>query len=114
MGIIIKVELDSNDPLAIMGVSDTAKSNFGKIKDLSGEDGQTIMIYEFENPEMALAFKQAVIPLPGVSSANGQEEGSLQPQRQQVLPTPGRKMTKNRKKNTLWRIEPPNDGQGGP
>lgn len=114
MGMNIRVELYSNDPLAIMAVSDTAKSNLGKIKDLSSEDGQTVMIYEFETPEMALAFKQSVIVLPGVSSADGQEEDASQPQRLQVLPTPGRKMTKNRKKNTLWRIDPQNDGQGGP
>jgi hypothetical protein len=111
----IKVELHSSDPVLIDAVGAKAREHVGKIEDLSVTgDGGMELLYDFRNSEMALAFKQSVIVLPGVSSADGQEADASQPQRLQVLPTPGRKMTKNRKKNTLWRIDPQNDGQGGP
>lgn len=110
----IRVELD-NDPVLIDAVGAEAKKHLGEIKDLSATgNGGMELIYDFKTPEMALAFKQTVIPLPGVSSADGQEEDQLQPQRQWVLPTTERKIAPDHKKKDLWRIEPPNDGQGGP
>ena len=100
------VELYHNDPVALMGVSDAAKALGGRIMDMSihGEPGgeqRVSMVYEFDAPEAALSFKQQVIRQYNVALAV--EEKASQPQREKVLPVPGRKVRPRAQKKTLWR-----------
>lgn len=105
----IHVELYHNDPMALMGVSSTAKSLGGRIMDISlkgepGEDQRVSMIYAFDAPESALSFKQQAIRQYNVALAV--EETVSQAQSDKVLPVPGRKVSPRAQKKKLWRKVP--------
>jgi len=105
----IHVELYHNDPMALMGVSGTAKSLGGRIMERAlkgepGEDQRVSMVYSFDDPQAALSFKQQAMRQYNVALAV--EETTSQPQEGKVLPVPGSKVRPRAQKQKLWRKVP--------